>query len=96
VLVAVDGVAGAVVFGVPDERLGERVAALIEPAPGAVVTKEALEAACADSLADYKAPERWGLVDTLPRNAMGKVVRVGLIELLDTATDPTSIAEGNR
>lgn len=81
VLVSQAGVAGAVVFGVPDERLGERVAALVEPS--AEVEIDALAAACRDQLADYKVPERWGIVGRLPRNAMGKVVRTGLVDLLE-------------
>jgi acyl-CoA synthetase (AMP-forming)/AMP-acid ligase II len=90
VLLTVEGVAGAVVFGVPDERLGERVAALVEPQAGAEVSLDALRSACADSLADYKTPERWGVVTALPRNAMGKVVRLGLVELLDLAEIPAA------
>ena len=83
VLMAQEGVAGAAVFGVPDERLGERVAALVElQADGTV---DALAAACRAQLADYKVPERWGVVETLPRNAMGKVVRTGLVELLESS-----------
>jgi acyl-CoA synthetase (AMP-forming)/AMP-acid ligase II len=81
VLVAQDGVAGAAVFGVPDERLGERVAALVELS--ADVEIDTLAAACRDALADYKVPERWGVVERLPRNAMGKVVRAGLPDLLE-------------
>jgi len=42
-----------------------------------------LRAACSAQLADYKVPERWGFIDALPRNAMGKVVRPGLVELLE-------------
>ncbi len=88
VLLTVSGVAGVVVFGVPDERLGERVAALIEPAEGAQVSLDELRSACAEQLADYKVPERWGRLDALPRNAMGKVVRLGLVDLLETAATP--------
>jgi long-chain acyl-CoA synthetase len=76
------GVAGVAVFGVPDERLGERVGALVEPSPGATVVVADLKAACAAALAGYKVPDRWGVVDTLPRNAMGKVVRTDLAGLL--------------
>jgi acyl-CoA synthetase (AMP-forming)/AMP-acid ligase II len=83
VLVTVGGVGGAVVFGVPDDRLGERVAALIELREGATVSVDDLRNACAAQLADYKVPERWGFIDALPRNAMGKVVRPGLVELLE-------------
>jgi acyl-CoA synthetase (AMP-forming)/AMP-acid ligase II len=82
VLLTGPGVAAAAVFGVPDERLGERVAAVVQPAPGADVTPEALTAACAGQLARYKVPERWAFADALPRNAMGKVVRPKLPALL--------------
>jgi long-chain acyl-CoA synthetase len=82
VLVAQPGVAGAAVFGVPDPRLGERVAVLVEPSPSAELSAEELKAACLAELSAYKVPERWGIVERLPRNAMGKVVRTGLIDLL--------------
>ncbi|HWA65910.1 MAG TPA: class I adenylate-forming enzyme family protein [Mycobacteriales bacterium] len=82
VLVAEEAVAGAAVFGVPDERMGERVAALVETA--GEVDVDALLAACRRQLADYKIPERIAVVDALPRNAMGKVVRTGLVELLES------------
>jgi acyl-CoA synthetase (AMP-forming)/AMP-acid ligase II len=82
VLLAQEGVAGVAVFGVPDERLGERVGALVELS--ADVAIDGLAAACRQQLADYKVPERWGVVDQLPRNAMGKVVRTGLVDLLES------------
>jgi acyl-CoA synthetase (AMP-forming)/AMP-acid ligase II len=81
---AQDGVAGAAVFGVPDERLGERVGALVELSQDVPV--ELLAAACRQQLADYKVPDRWGVVAQLPRNAMGKVVRTGLVDLLESAS----------
>jgi acyl-CoA synthetase (AMP-forming)/AMP-acid ligase II len=84
VLLAQDGVAGAAVFGVPDERLGERVGALVELSQDVPV--ELLAAACRQQLADYKVPDRWGVVAQLPRNAMGKVVRTGLVDLLESAS----------
>jgi long-chain acyl-CoA synthetase len=69
-------------FGVPDERLGEQLAAAVQPVPGATVTVDALVAVCRDQLARYKVPERWTVVDALPVNAMGKVVRADLPALL--------------
>jgi acyl-CoA synthetase (AMP-forming)/AMP-acid ligase II len=89
VLTAHDAVAGAAVFGIPDDRLGERVAALVQLRPGAEVTVESLHAAVAGALAKYKVPERWGIVSELPRNAMGKVVRTELPRLL-LATEGSS------
>jgi long-chain acyl-CoA synthetase len=82
VLLSVPGVAAAAAFGVPDERLGEQLAAAVQPVPGATVTVDALVAVCRDQLARYKVPERWTVVDALPVNAMGKVVRADLPALL--------------
>ncbi|UDY35057.1 class I adenylate-forming enzyme family protein [Dermatobacter hominis] len=82
VLVARPDVAAAAVFGVPDERLGERVAALVEPGEGATIDVEALTAALRGELAAYKVPERITVVEALPRNAMGKIVRAELPALL--------------
>jgi acyl-CoA synthetase (AMP-forming)/AMP-acid ligase II len=84
-ILAVDGVAGVAVFGVTDDRLGERVAALVEVRADAGLSANDLRAACATVLADYKVPERWGFVAALPRNAMGKVVRTGLVTLLESS-----------
>ena len=70
------------VLGVPDERLGERVAAVVEAAPGAEVDLDELRAYLLDNLAKYKVPDRVTVVDALPRNAMGKIVRTELPKLL--------------
>jgi acyl-CoA synthetase (AMP-forming)/AMP-acid ligase II len=76
------GVAACAVVGVPDERLGERVVAVVEPLPGAALDDEAVRAHCLANLARYKVPERFVAVDRLPRNAMGKVVRRELPDLV--------------
>ena len=79
-------VAAAAVFGVADERLGERVAALIEVRDREAFARDGGINAVLDhlreQLARYKVPERIAVVDALPRNAMGKVVRTGLVDLL--------------
>ena len=69
------GVAAAAVVGVPDERLGERVVAFLQPAPGADRDAEALTTACKVRLARYKCPEEFVFVDSMPRNAMGKILK---------------------
>jgi acyl-CoA synthetase (AMP-forming)/AMP-acid ligase II len=79
----IDGVAEAAVFGVPDDRLGEIVAAAIVLAPGVHLTEDELRTRLADRLAKFKIPERvWFLDDSLPRNANGKFVKRELKESL--------------
>lgn len=72
----------AAVFGVADERLGERVVAVVQPKPGrAAPTEEALRAFCAERIARYKVPDRIATLAALPRNAMGKVLKRDLRQL---------------
>ncbi len=85
VLAAAPGVAGCAVAGVRDERLGERVVAVVELAPGAAWDEPAVRAHCEAALARYKVPERFVVVPALPRNAMGKVVRAELPDLVGRA-----------
>ncbi|MBV9410982.1 MAG: AMP-binding protein [Acidimicrobiia bacterium] len=59
------------VFGVPDERSGERLKAMVE-ARGDVSVDD-LTAFVGARLADYKVPKDWELVDELPRDSAGKV-----------------------
>jgi long-chain acyl-CoA synthetase len=73
----------AVVFGVPDDRLGKRVAALV--VANGPVTGAELTALCRERLARYKVPEVWGRVDALSTNPMGKVIRSGLPAALRAA-----------
>lgn len=75
VLGAAPGVGACAVIGTPDERLGERVVAIVEPEPGADLDVDSVLAHCREHLARYKVPERITVVDALPRNAMGKIVR---------------------
>jgi fatty-acyl-CoA synthase len=60
------------VFGVPDERFGERVVAVVAPAPKAIVTEDEVIAHTRRQLAGYKAPRRVIFVDAVPRTASGK------------------------
>ena len=71
------------VLGVPDDRLGERVAAVVEAATGTAVDVDDVRAHLLANLARYKVPEQITVVDALPRNAMGKIVRTELPTLLE-------------
>ena len=66
------GVFDCVVVGVPDERFGERVVALVQASPGVALDEAELVAWCRARLAGYKAPRRFLFVDSLSRSAAGK------------------------
>lgn len=68
------------VFGVPDDEWGESLLAMVEPFPGALLTPEDVDAWCRAQLARYKCPRRIELVDELPRDPNGKVVKRKLRE----------------
>lgn len=63
------------VVGVADAEWGQRVAAAVILAPGAALDLDTLRAWTKQHLAPYKVPTLLRLVDALPRNAMGKVVK---------------------
>jgi acyl-CoA synthetase (AMP-forming)/AMP-acid ligase II len=62
----------ALVIGVPDERLGQRVAALVQPRDGRPVDLAALEAHLRGQIAGYKLPRSIWLVDAIGRTTAGK------------------------
>ncbi|SFS15381.1 malonate--CoA ligase [Yoonia litorea] len=64
-----DGVAESAVFGVPDADFGEAIVAAIVGR----ADEDTLRSAVADKLAKFKWPRRYVMMDTLPRNTMGKV-----------------------
>ena len=62
----------ALVVGVPDDRFGERVAAVVSARPGDSPTLEELAAHCRQTIAGYKVPRQLTLVDTVRRTPAGK------------------------
>jgi fatty-acyl-CoA synthase len=73
VIKRMEGVADAVVVGVPDDRFGERVCAVVEMRPGASTTAADVEEAVRAELAGYKVPRRVLFVDSIGRSPAGKV-----------------------
>ena len=83
VLATHPGVAEVAVLGLPDPDFGEQVVAVVVPAAGQPRPEaQALVDWCKDRLASFKKPRRVELVDTLPRNALGKVQKHVLRERL--------------
>lgn len=79
VLAAHPAVADVAVIGVPDGRTGERVCAVVVTEPGTAVALPSLAEHCqAHGLSRHKFPEYLEVVDTLPRNLTGKVLKAEL------------------
>ena len=85
-LVELPGVREAAVFGVPDDRWGQRVCAAVV----GDVTESALVDWAARRLAPAKRPKRYVLVDELPRTTTGKVRRLDIAARLDPDARPTT------
>jgi cyclohexanecarboxylate-CoA ligase len=76
-------VAEAAVLGLPDPRTGERVVAVVVPEKGCQVELTDIREHCRlEGLAIQKCPEQLEVVDALPRNAMGKVLKQDLRSVL--------------
>ncbi len=78
----------AVVVGVPDERLGERVAAIVQlRKPGEDIQLEDLQAHCRQFVAGYKVPRELLVVERVPLTAAGKPDAAAARTLLESAAD---------
>ncbi|WP_374527477.1 long-chain-fatty-acid--CoA ligase [Novosphingobium sp.] len=67
------------VIGVPDERWGERVHAIVVPVPGEAPSEQSMLAHLHERLARYKCPKSWELrTEPLPRSPIGKVLKADL------------------
>ena len=71
-------VAEIAVFGLPDDRWGEVVVAVAALKPGTELTLDGLRDFAGGQLARFKLPTRLELVDALPRNPAGKVLKYEL------------------
>jgi acyl-CoA synthetase (AMP-forming)/AMP-acid ligase II len=77
---ACPGVAECAVIGVPDEKWGETIKAVVVAAPGADLTAEQVMGHCKQRIAGFKAPTSVDFVEAIPRTATGKVQKFKLRE----------------
>lgn len=87
-LATMPGVHDAAVIGLPDDAMGEVVAAVIQLTPGATTTAEDVRGYLAARIARYKVPRRVEFVAELPREATGKLYRRKLRDALRRDADP--------
>lgn len=74
------GVAEVAVIGVPSDRMGEEVVAVVVRKPDATVDEAGILAFCQEQLAKYKTPRSVVFMDALPRNGVGKILKKSLRE----------------
>lgn len=80
-------VAEVAAIGYPDERLNERICIAVVPAPGENVTLEEINSYLKEKdIAKYKYPEVLKIVEALPRNAVGKILKREIREMLKDET----------
>ena len=77
-LCSLSGVSQAAVIGVPDERMGEVACAFLIPDSGAELQADEVVSWCRENMANYKVPRAVHIVDSLPTNASGKVLKTEL------------------
>jgi malonyl-CoA/methylmalonyl-CoA synthetase len=87
VINACPGVQESAVVAMPDRHRGERVVAVVVRSPTALDERQ-LAAYCSERLVDYQRPAEIVFVEALPRNAMGKVLRREIQDLLGARIGP--------
>ena len=63
------------IIGIPDDTWGESVKAVVSLKPDTTATEEELIAFCQESLAKFKCPKSVDIIEALPRNPTGKILK---------------------
>ena len=82
VLLTHESIAEVAVIGVEDDTWGEAVTAVAALKQGTTLEFDSLKSWCEGKMSSYKIPKHLRIVEALPRNAMGKVTKPSLKELL--------------
>jgi malonyl-CoA/methylmalonyl-CoA synthetase len=82
VLLTHEAIAECAVVGLPDETWGEAVAAFVVLKPDMQLDIETLKGWCTGLMSPYKIPKQLLVLESLPRNAMGKVMKPALVKLV--------------
>lgn len=83
-----EGVKEAAVIAVPHPHLGEDIAACLVPLERREIDVDLLKLLCKRTLADYERPRHWIVLDKLPRNPMGKVLKSELRDIVGRRLKP--------
>lgn len=86
-------VAAVAVVGRPDQEWGESVVAFVVPAEGSSPTYDALDRTCTERIARFKRPKEYHLLDALPTNNYGKVLKRELRERLASGSLPPALTK---
>lgn len=78
VILQMEGIADVGVIGIPDEKWGEQVKAVVVVKKGHTVTEEDIINFCKDKLAGFKVPKSVDYIDIIPRNIIGKMLKKDL------------------
>lgn len=92
VLLSHPDVAEVSVVGLPDAEWGEITVAVVVARAGQAIETQALDRLCLDNIARFKRPKQYFIVDELPKNAYGKVLKKDLRSIIASQHCPNTVA----
>jgi hypothetical protein len=92
VMITHPAVAEAITFAIPHDTLGEDVIAAVVGKPGHIVDSASIKQHVAEAMSSYKIPSRILVVDSIPRNSIGKALRREMPGLLAFRLVPEAVA----